>query len=455
MQEKGTGHSEKGAALILAIVSLLIITGLATAMLTSGRTDALIARNEERSVHARMAAEAGLNHAVQVVSAYLVNWKSVPFASATAAVTDVINGPDDSSSGDDGSLTEYGLAAPTVKTNLDATAGTSYSVRVYDDDDTATARKITLSSDDITVRMEENNNIATDLNERLAVQAIGYGPGGTTTTLEAIVGPLMFPAVVTNSNLTIDGSVNIEGDYGGVHTNSNLIMNGGSPYIEQNCTSTGTFTGDVTNCDGNAGGGNPTITIPNVWAADYIAQANFILNDDGSIQRRVLLTDPLTTVCTTNACAATYGWEFISAADGWRITGNPTFGAYYVEGNVTSSGSPGSGGTPIEISMFLEGYLDISGSPDLKPYLPELFIVTNKDLKINGNIDTHVEGRVLVREQLSISGSTEFYGQLLVQDASSTCTLVTNNTISGSVHIEYNGLVGASNFAVLAWREVR
>ena len=84
-------HSERGAALVMAIICLMIITGLATAMLTSGRTEALIARNEERATHARMAAEAGLNHGVETVAANLVAWETNGFANANLAVTNLLN----------------------------------------------------------------------------------------------------------------------------------------------------------------------------------------------------------------------------------------------------------------------------------------------------------------------------------------------------------------------------
>jgi hypothetical protein len=135
----------------------------------------------------------------------------------------------------------------------------------------------------------------------------------------------------------------------------------------------------------------------------------------------------------------------------------PLDGAYYVEGNVEISGSPGSGGSPVDISLVAEGYIQISGSPDLRPFLPETFLVTNKDLEITGSLSTpvSVEGQILVREQIKIAGNAELAGQVIVQDATSICTLVTSNSISGSVVITYNGMVGSNNFAVLAWKEVR
>lgn len=449
--------SERGAALIMAIICLMIMTGLATAMLTSGRTEALIARNEERATLARMAAEAGLNHGVEAVSANLTNWQSNGFANQVLATTNLLNGPDNTAANsDDGSLTELGLAAPTATTTLSSSAGTSYSVRVYDDDDTAAARKITLSTADIT-RIDENNVTTTDANKRLAVFATGYGPGGTTTTLEAIVGPLILPAVITNGDLLIDGNVTVDGANGTVHTNSNLTMSGTSADISEDCTASGTLTGSTSNCSGYAGGGRPSITIPNVAAADYLTQTTHILHSNGTLERRsdnAILCDASS---DPDACkTAGYGWMFSGGT--WNLgSTEPPNGAWYVEGDVTVSGSPGTSGTPVQITIVAEGYIDVSGSPDFRPYLPETFMVTNKDLQITGSLTQPVtiEGQILVREQIFIHGNADLAGQIIVQDASNTCTLVTANSIAGNVTITYNGMVGSNNYSVLAWKEVR
>jgi Tfp pilus assembly protein PilX len=443
-------NAERGAALIMAIICLMIITGLATAMLTSGRTEALIARNEERATHARMAAEAGLNHGIEAVAANLMNWQANGFTSANLAVTDLLIGPDNTAgTSDDGSLTDLGFAAPTARTTLSASAGTSYSVRSYDDDNTAAARKITLSTADIT-RIEENNNVNADNNKRIVIFSTGYGPGGTVTTLEATVGPTILPAVITNGDLNINGNVGIVGTNGSVHSNSNFSMNGGSANITEDCTASGTFSGSTGNCGGYAGGSRPTITVPNVWAADYLSQATYILHSDGRMER----TSDGAILCT--GCGGAWGWSY--AGGNWSLgSTEPANGAYYVEGNIDISGSPGSSGTPMHLTLIAEGYINISGGPDIQPFLPEIFMVTNMDLDIGGNLTqpASVEGQVLVREQVNIHGNVDLAGQLIVQDASNTCTLVTSNDIHGSVTITYNGMVGTNNYSILAWKEVR
>src|SRR3972149_6989807 len=57
----------RGPALIGVLLLLMMMAALAAALGMSGRTETLVARNHASAAQARTAAEAGLNHAVQVV----------------------------------------------------------------------------------------------------------------------------------------------------------------------------------------------------------------------------------------------------------------------------------------------------------------------------------------------------------------------------------------------------
>ncbi len=90
---------------------------------------------------------------------------------------------------------------------------------------------------------------------------------------------------------------------------------------------------------------------------------------------------------------------------------------------------------------------------------PDLFLVTDGDLKMSGqNQTTLFEGAILVHEQIQISGQAILAGQILVEDAVTNRTLVVTNQISGQASFTYNGTAGAAGFIDLdmsAWREVR
>ncbi|HKY22290.1 MAG TPA: hypothetical protein VJM31_13840 [Vicinamibacterales bacterium] len=456
-------RSEQGAALVMAIISLFLITGLATAMLTSARTESLIATNEERAVLARMAAEAGLNHGVQVVAERLALWQTVPFATTQLAVTDLLNGPDNDSAttADNGILSEYGLNAANATTTLNATEGTRYEVRAYDDDDAA-ARGITLSSVDLTRIGEQNPATSTtpytDLNSRIVVQSIGYGPAGTSTRFEAMLGTVQMPAVVSNGDLNFNGNVTLAGAQGGAHSNSDLDIDGNSFSATQNCTASGAATGNLTNCAGGTNGSSfPTLTVPNVLPTDYLDEARYRLNAGGTVEMRSAPAGAF--AACTGTCLTGLNWTFGGGT--WTLNGTPPTGGYFVEGNVDIAGSATG------VSIFATGSLTMSGNRNLAPpallssgniWATTAFLVLNGDLSVSGtpNLGTSaLPGLILIREQISMSGNVTVFGQLLMQDASNISNTVGTNDISGSVNITYTGAGGLSAFTILSWREVR
>ena len=453
-------QSEDGFALVLVLLALLVVSGLASAMVTSGRTEVIISTNQERAAQARAAAEAGLNHAIAVTITYVQSFQANGFATPSAAMTSLLIGPDANplTTGDNGSLETRatlpnGIPFPPAVIVLDGTTNTSYEARAMDEDDPMRG----LSGADHT-RVGETGNAAIDNNSRIVVRATGYAAGGTTATLEASIGPIILPAIVTNDNLTISGNPTINGTNGSVHSNANLTISG-SPNISENATASGTYsTSGSPDIGGQSGGGRPNLPIPPVNAADYRPLADFILQADGR-----MVTQLGVEICNAsvdnNACRVPYGWRFSAAGPSWDMNDNAvTFTAtYYVEGDAMISASPGSSATPLAITIIAEGDIEITGNPDLRPDQPELMFVTNLDLRIAGTLAQPIafEGQMLVREQLSISGHPSLAGQILVQNVPSVSNVVLTNSISGNPTITYNSIVGTNTFVVVGWREVR
>lgn len=461
--------SEDGFALVLVLLALLVVTGLAAAMVTSGQTEVLVSVNQERAVQARGAAEAGLNHALAVSIERVRNWQSNGFVDASAAITSLLVGPDGNgaATADNGSLAALpgGVPAPPARVVLSAATGTSYEAVAMDDDDASRG----LSAADHTRVGETAGDPLADENDRFVVRAIGYGAGGTTATLEATVGPITLPAIVTNNNLTISGNPTINGSEGSVHSNGNLLISGSATDITENATSSGTFTLTASpSIGGQVGGGFPPLPIPPVNAGDHVALADFILKSDGTVVNPHLPpTHANYQVCSGNGCGTVVGWTPSAPNAGllnmteWSIvpanSADAVDGTFYIEGHAQISGSPGSAGTPVELTIIAEGNIRITGNPDLKPNQPELMFVTNMDLQIAGSLSqpTQFEGQMLVREQLDLAGSPTMAGQILVQDVPSVSTLVASNSISGNPSLTYNGITGTNIFVVTGWREIR
>src|SRR5688500_6632957 len=89
------GHQdERGSAIIGVLLLLMMMSALVAALGVSGQTETLISRNQHSGAQAHAAAEAGLNHAVEVASTYIFEWRTNNFGSVDAAIDALLVGPD-------------------------------------------------------------------------------------------------------------------------------------------------------------------------------------------------------------------------------------------------------------------------------------------------------------------------------------------------------------------------
>lgn len=446
--------SERGIALIVVLLLMLVLSGLATGFALTGQVEAQMATNEVYFAGARAAAEAGLNRAlVAVLADTSTDWikgadGAVDASNANAAVN-----------ADNGSLSFLLGNGPYY---VDANNQYSYTVSILDDDnDTLYETPLTATQ---RTTMGEDGSAYSNTNDRVILQAIGYGPNGTTIKLARIIETvdtqnyttttttsLSNPAILVNGDLTMNGNPAVAGTSGSVHANGNISI-GGHVNISQNITATGTFTSvGGSTFGGTHTGGAATINVPNVQASDYISYANYKLASNGQVQT---LQSGVWTQCTTAACKAT-GWTYNSGTSTWSITGNSAgAGTYYVEGNATIAGNPNGGGNGnnalnLQLSVIATGNITVSGNPKFTPQnSAKIQFVTDKDLVLSGNSDlddvsTVIEGQIMVREQMSIAGNPEFQGRIIVQNVTSTSSLVTTNSINGNPTITYNGSLNA------------
>jgi hypothetical protein len=453
---------ERGSALIAVLLLLMMMTALAGALSLGSQTETFVSRNQNSGAQAQAAAEAGLNHAVELAVTYIFEWTLNGFANYEAAVDALLQGPDGASdpgdpaapvNDDNTSLgTRAGIDAAEdiplgIRLGLAGAANVQYEAFVMDDDD-------------------GDGNLYDDINDRLILRATGYGPDNSKVTLEAIISPASFGAIVTDGDLVLSGNATItssDPDHPdpdpAAHSNGDLTVDGTSTSITGTVTATGEW--DVADGDITGSGGAARVPIPAVNAADYEVWADYKLHSDGTMETlKGASAGAISPPCTT--ASKCNGWSYSGGT--WSVSSD-TSGTYYVEGNATVSGSPGSKAAPIALSIIAEGNIDISGSPKIVPSAPELLFVTNKDLKMLGALDIvegsednaiNVQGQMLVREQVDLGGNVSLIGQLIVQDAvDSSSDLVTSNHVHGNVEIQYFGGLGSSTFTVTGWRDVR
>src|SRR5215813_181092 len=106
-----------------------------------------------------------------------------------------------------------------------------------------------------------DHNTDVDTNNRLVVYSTGTY-GSASVTLEGWIGFIPYPALVAQEDITVWGNSQINGAYGGVHSNDNLAV-GASAYIEQTATAVNNFTqSGSSDIEGFHAGGQPALYIP-------------------------------------------------------------------------------------------------------------------------------------------------------------------------------------------------
>jgi Tfp pilus assembly protein PilX/predicted acyltransferase (DUF342 family) len=455
-----SARGERGAALIGVLLLLMMMSALVAALTVNSQTETFIARNTMSATQAQLSSEAGLNHMVELAINYIFEWKSHNCgagvggvdAGVAAAVNTFLAGP-----GATTCDTPAGAADDTVEAFLEALGAPANTPMALSSTVVDAVEYETSIFDDEGVPGEDGDP-ANDANGILVIRATGRAQDGTKVVLEALISPLKLGAIVADGDLVIDGNVTVNGPASqtAVHANSNLTFDGSSSDITGNVTASGDLTCDdpCTNVSGTVTSGATPIPVPEVHASDYRVWASYVLTSGGT------MTDASGAVlCTSDGKTSCNNWTY-TAGDGWALNSSTVpAGTYYVEGNATISGSPGSKDSPAVLSIVAEGSISITGSPKLAPHTTELLFVTDQDLKILGSIDligesVAVEGQMLVRGQADIGGNASLDGQLIINDEP-VGSLVTSNSIHGNATITYNGTLGTGTYTVSSWRDVR
>jgi hypothetical protein len=444
-------RSERGVALIIVLLLLAVMAGLTTGLTLNGQTEIAMAHNEKYYAGARAAAEAGMNRATELLQDPAYNLLN---PMDTKSVPNIGNGP------------------------FELTSEYSYSFEILDDDDPLLYPTLVLSGPGPGTQLEamgENNDPDVDANWRMIIRATATGPRGTIVTIARVLETFKFedlpktttinPAILVNGDLSIAGNTKVLGLEGNVHANEDVTGSGGAYEIAGKLTAVGELIGDI-HATGLTAGGMPPIPVPDIKVADYTGLATHKLTSTGDM----LVPNPgvpgAWQACTpggVGAQACPSGWTF--AGGTWSASGAmPTSGinksTYWVEGNVALKGT---GASPItHISILAEGNIALSGNGKFKPGNESgIQFVTNGDFDLSGTVDADdtidFDGQILVREQMQITGNTEFQGRVMVEDwehGDNIYNAITNphgnrgpdmlnsNSLSGNMKVTYNGSLG-------------
>ncbi len=422
---------EDGVALPVTLLILVVMGALAVVATQWSTQDVKRTERYYKTREAFYIAEAGVQQAID-----LMNYDS----------TGNSPGEEIAAGGFDDVLDNFISNNSAKLTNISFASGT-YNVVVADNDD-------------------NDGDITDDDDNTLVITSVG-NKGDFAVTVEAIVTRRLFKAnnaITTDGDLGGNGSFTVSGTNGSIHSNSEVTISGGSATITQGATATGSCTG--TGC---VSGGVAPEDIPIVEPSDYKSYADYILKSDGTIQE-VSSGDIYT---FTNPGGG--NWSTSTTGDGnglfaglqlqsgiWKASSSTIAnGMFYVEGDFSTTGSPAGWQTTI----IAEGYINFGGNADVANYkdasdtvdIQNLFLVAGTDIEFSGNPSNTIQGMMAAKEQVSISGTVSLEGFLIAADTDTSESLVTGNTISGSLTVTYNGDIVApflsNKVKVIAWQE--
>jgi len=111
---------------------------------------------------------------------------------------------------------------------------------------------------------------------------------------------------------------------------------------------------------------------------------------------------------------------------------------------------------PVAMTLIAEGSIEINGAPKFTPDTPGVLFVTDEDLVVLGTPGaTFNAGVMLAHEQIEIGGNSAINALIMAEDAANVSTLITGNSVHGSVIVTYNGNLNNDFFTVSGWRDVR
>ena len=443
--------NERGAALIIAIFAILLVTVIGFALVATGILSQNIATNAREQTEAYYISESGLSHANNLVlNAGVSNFNSLLQAGDGIANT-----------GDELSNRPAWLT-PIPSTGL--TFGNGYYIVKVSDDPA-----------------DADGNPNADSNGRIVITSIGYGKNGATATTESIIGVALSPAILINGPAKVGGSFSVLGTEGVFHANG-IIDVTGNPCASQYFSSSATITSATSKMGADCSGNGPTrpnqpvIPLP-TWniRSDFYTRSTYILGATDAAAGKVysssgtLIVDTATTGNTwvMNASAQ---WSWDEDNKLWSHSGSqlPT-GTYYSEGSVELGSSFGTAASPAQVTVIAEGYIRASGNPYMRPNLDNFSLMAGTDLRLSGNPTSgavNYQGIHYAGHQMGLMGNPSVSGVIIAANLADTdspvcgCNPVQLTSagymdIGGNATITYNGGLLNGGSKLISWREIR
>ena len=384
-------RNRDGIALVAAIFGIVIVSLITAGAFALTDLDTKATYNREDAARALRLVHTAQAHSLSLFRTVL----------ADTTIDRLLRGSDDTpGTADDGLFIDH----PGFDNTIDipaagrATADGTYFARILDDPHDGDADPFN------------------DTNWRFVVRCAAETTRGSRSAIEFVVKYLPpLPAVAMNGSTIVQGQAAASGACGDIHMNGNVSVSG-TITVNNQFTSTGTATmgggAKVQDAGGTLVGVYPVpepIPIPMMTSAEYCPGARYVLQADGVVLDRA-------TGLPTVASLLGWTWSLSSGLVIWTSNSSLVTGSYCVEGNASLTGNPGSVLTPVPVSIYAAGSVDVAGNPNISAFdSNDIVVLADGDLYVRGNSNTNYEGILYGGSNCQVSGSPNLSGQFLCQ----------------------------------------
>jgi hypothetical protein len=476
------GRSERGAALVLGVIIAILVTGLGGLFIADAFYRSKTASSFEDLTKARVLADAGLDKARRALYYYKANeipgksWNEILDYCRTYGTTNLEEIKQDFltryENGEYYFEAQYGEEYPGLFTGDELEFARNnyypkggYYVYVRDNDDDLDDQNPDDDGDGFDDEVDDSDDVlivtvtVTLLNgvQKQIEAVVRYNPGEFEPTA----------AVTAGKSLDLSGNATITGTNGSVHANGDLLVTG-----SVSLTGMGTAAG-VVDITGKATaekgffGGVPKVQIPKIDPLQFLEDngitPDYVLSSDGKIY-----TGSGTLVFDASGGGEWEGLKFTGSSI-WKVAGDssPPPGVYLVYGPFEMAGSAAMQATILAVNVpgGKCGSVTIEGRAELTPYLPDLLVLAEGDIKMTGHGSMPVNGFLAAHEQVTLTGNANLVGAIVAEDDVDYDDTVSTKTeisaeIEGNAQGSYDGelstwLPAGGSVGIVAYREIR
>lgn len=246
-------------------------------------------------------------------------------------------------------------------------------------------------------------------------------------------------AILVDGSIRFNGNPAIGGALGSAHANGDITIVGSGTTFTVSANATGVVEeGTASTPPQGFNEGVATVAIPEIVPSQHRTLADYLLQSDGNV--RIVATGA---VVSASGRGGWNNWSYNHANHEWRYSGSSTAcpaGTYYVEGNAQITG----GSAVLTITVIAEGSISTTGNSHLRPYVSGTLFLAGGDVRLGGTAGTTYQGLIAAQEQLGTGGTFDHQGVLLARNAVDVSRTVSSGTsfdsdFGGSITVTYDG----------------